>query len=177
MVGKRVAFWCRGLLAAATLGTAAPAIAQSNDAELTVRTDRPGSTIDPDIYGQFVEHLGRGVYEGIWVGPDSPIPNTRGIRNDVAAALRKIRVPVIRWPGGCFADAYHWQDGLGPRDRRPVGINSAWNETPETNQFGIREFMDFIEQVGTKPFVWTNVGSGSVPEKRRLMVCYSTRNG
>ncbi len=164
MVDKRVAFWCRGLLAASMLAAAAPAVTQSSDAELTVRTEAPGATIDPNIYGQFVEHLGRGVYEGIWVGPDSPIPNTRGIRNDVVAALRKIKVPVIRWPGGCFADAYHWQDGLGPRDRRPVGINSAWNQSPETNHFGTHEFMDFIEQVGTKPFVSVNVGSGSVRE-------------
>ncbi|MCX8477471.1 MAG: alpha-N-arabinofuranosidase [Sphingomonas sp.] len=144
----------------------APANAQApaNRAELTVEAGRPGATIDPNIYGHFVEHLGRGVYEGIWVGPDSPIPNVRGIRKDVVAALRKIKVPVIRWPGGCFADAYHWQDGIGPTASRPAGINSAWNKTPETNAFGTHEFMDFLGQIGAKPFISVNVGSGSVRE-------------
>jgi alpha-N-arabinofuranosidase len=161
-LGARCATWAAAALA---FGLAsANAQAQANRAELTVRADRPGATIDPNIYGHFVEHLGRGVYEGIWVGPNSPIPNVRGIRSDVVAALRKIKVPVIRWPGGCFADAYHWQDGIGPAATRPAGINSAWNKTPETNAFGTHEFMDFLGQIGAKPFLSVNVGSGSVRE-------------
>lgn len=134
-------------------------------ASLQVATDKPGPVIDRNIYGQFVEHLGRGVYEGIWVGPDSPIPNVRGIRSDVVEALKRIRVPMIRWPGGCFADGYHWRDGLGPRDKRPSGINASWSNAPESHHFGTHEFMDFLGQIGTTaPFISVNVGSGSVRE-------------
>ncbi|MFK4872615.1 alpha-N-arabinofuranosidase [Novosphingobium sp. ZW T3_23] len=132
--------------------------------EVTISAGAGGPTIDPDIYGQFVEHLGRGVYEGIWVGPDSAIPNVRGIRSDVVAALRRVKVPVIRWPGGCFADGYHWRDGIGPADKRPRGINAAWSKSPETNAFGTHEFMDFLGQIGAKPFISVNLGSGSVRE-------------
>ena len=95
-------------------------------ASLTIDTARPGPRIEPAIFGQFTEHLGRGIYEGVWVGENSPIPNTNGYRNDVLAALRRIRVPVVRWPGGCFADEYHWRDGLGPRDKRPHRVNTFW---------------------------------------------------
>ena len=131
---------------------------------LLVHADRPGPRIAPEIYGQFVEHLGRGVYEGIWVGEDSPIPNTRGIRRDVVAALRQVKVPVIRWPGGCFADSYHWRGGIGPRAKRAQEINASWGGKPDTNAFGTHEFMDFIGQIGAAPFVSVNVGSGSVQE-------------
>jgi alpha-N-arabinofuranosidase len=143
---------------------ARPADAATNSAELTVDAAHPGATIDPNIYGQFVEHLGRGVYEGIWVGPDSPIPNVRGIRTDVVQALRKVRVPVIRWPGGCFADGYHWRDGIGPAGARPPGINAAWDKSAETNAFGTHEYMDFLGQIGANPFISVNLGSGSVRE-------------
>ncbi|WP_395396871.1 alpha-L-arabinofuranosidase C-terminal domain-containing protein [Novosphingobium sp. BL-8A] len=132
--------------------------------DATVSASADGPTIDPNIYGQFVEHLGRGVYEGIWVGPDSAIPNVRGIRSDVVAALRRIKVPVILWPGGCFADGYHWRDGIGSSEGRPRGLNAAWSKSPETNAFGTHEFMDFLDQIGAKPFVSVNVGSGSVRE-------------
>lgn len=94
-------------------------IAESFKAELTIRADQPQGTINRNIYGQFAEHLGRGIYDGIWVGENSPIPNTRGIRNDVLAALKRLSIPVLRWPGGCFADEYHWRDGIGERARRP----------------------------------------------------------
>ncbi len=159
-------FWNTARLAGAALvaSLAPAALAQTGTADITVHADKPGATIAPEIYGHFVEHLGRGVYEGIWVGPDSPIPNVRGIRSDVVAALRQVKAPVIRWPGGCFADIYHWQDGIGPRESRPVGINSAWGKSPETNAFGTHEYLDFMEQVGAKPFVSVNVGSGSVKE-------------
>ena len=116
------------------------------------------------IYGQFSEHLGACIYGGIWVGEDSAIPNTRGIRNDVVAALRKIEVPVVRWPGGCFADEYHWKDGIGPRDKRPSMMNTTWGGVVENNHFGTHEFMDFCEQIGAAPCICGNVGSGTVQE-------------
>ena len=92
-------------------------------AELTIRADQPKGTINRNIYGNFAEHLGRDIYDGIWVGEGSSIPNTRGIRNDIIAALKNLNIPVLRWPGGCFADEYHWRDGVGPRDKRPRRIN------------------------------------------------------
>jgi alpha-L-arabinofuranosidase len=132
-------------------------------ATLQVRADRPGATIDRNIYGSFSEHLGRGIYEGIWVGPDSSIANTRGLRNDVIAALGKLELPVLRWPGGCFADEYHWRDGIGPRSRRPHRANTSWGGV-ETNAFGLHEFMDFAELIGAEPYVSVNVGSGTPQE-------------
>jgi alpha-N-arabinofuranosidase len=94
--------------------------------EITIRADAPGAVINPAIYGQFAEHLGGLVYGGIWVGEKSPIPNTRGYRNDVVAALKELGVPVLRWPGGCFADEYHWRDGIGAREARPRKVNTNW---------------------------------------------------
>jgi alpha-N-arabinofuranosidase len=120
--------------------------------------------VNKNIYGHFAEHLGRGIYEGIWVGPDSKIPNTRGIRNDVVAALKELNIPVLRWPGGCFADEYHWKNGIGPRERRPAMINTHWGGVTENNHFGTHEFMDFCEQIGAAPCICGNVGSGSVQE-------------
>ncbi len=143
--------------------------AETFDARITIDAGRPGAVIDPNIYGQFVEHLGRGVYEGIWVGPDSPIPNTRGIRNDVVAALRKIKIPLIRWPGGCYAETYHWRDAIGPLAQRPRGVNTAWGDEVESNHFGTHEFMDFIEQVGAKPYISVNVASGTPGEAQAWM--------
>src|SRR3989304_5601202 len=95
-------------------------------ASAILHADQPGPVVNKNIYGHFAEHLGRGIYEGIWVGPGSPIPNTRGIRNDVVAALKELKIPVLRWPGGCFADEYHWKDGIGPREKRPSMINTHW---------------------------------------------------
>jgi alpha-N-arabinofuranosidase len=133
-------------------------------ATLVLKAGQPGPVINPNIYGQFAEHLGHCIYGGIWVGPDSPIPNTRGIRNDVVAALRELHVPNVRWPGGCFADEYHWRDGIGPRELRPKMINTHWGQVVEDNSFGTHEFMDFCEQIGTQPYVCGNVGSGTVQE-------------
>src|SRR5882672_12272140 len=96
------------------------------EAQLTIDADQPGARIAPELHGQFMEHLGRNVYEGIWVGQNSSIPNTRGYRNDVLAALKKLEVPVLRWPGGCFADEYHWRDGIGDRSKRPHRVNTFW---------------------------------------------------
>jgi alpha-N-arabinofuranosidase len=132
--------------------------------KVVIHADRPGDAINRNIYGQFSEHLGHCIYEGIWVGEDSSIPNTRGIRNDVVTALKKIKVPVLRWPGGCFADEYHWKDGIGPRDKRPAMINTHWGGVVENNHFGTHEFMDFCEQIGAAPCVCGNVGSGTVQE-------------
>jgi len=135
----------------------------SFEAQLTIRADQPGAKIDRNIYGSFAEHLGRGIYEGIWVGEGSAIPNTRGMRNDVIAALRKLELPLLRWPGGCFADEYHWRDGIGPRKQRPRRANTSWGGI-ETNAFGLHEFMDFAELIGAQPYVSVNVGSGTPQE-------------
>ena len=120
--------------------------------------------ISKHIYGHFAEHLGRCIYGGIWVGEDSPVPNTRGIRNDVVKALRDISIPNLRWPGGCFADEYHWMDGIGPRDKRPKMINTHWGGVVEDNSFGTHEFLDLCEQLGAEPVICGNVGSGTVQE-------------
>ncbi len=133
-------------------------------ATLTLHADQPGAVVNRNIYGHFSEHLGRCIYEGVWVGEDSPIPNTRGIRKDVVAALKAIDIPVLRWPGGCFADEYHWKDGIGPREKRPKIINTHWGGVVENNHFGTHEFMDFCEQIGAEPYICGNVGSGSVEE-------------
>ncbi len=122
------------------------------------------SLIHPEIYGHFAEHLGHCIYGGIWVGEDSDIPNTRGIRNDVLNALRQLEIPVLRWPGGCFADEYHWRDGIGPRSERPSMINTHWGGVVENNHFGIYEFFDLVELLGTKAYISGNVGSGTVQE-------------
>jgi alpha-N-arabinofuranosidase len=138
--------------------------ASTNAATLTVSADKPGPEISRMIYGHFAEHLGRCIYEGFWVGEDSSIPNTRGLRNDVVEALKKLTVPVLRWPGGCFADYYHWKDGIGPREKRPGMINTHWGGVVENNHFGTHEFFDLCEQLGTEAYVCGNVGSGSVQE-------------
>jgi alpha-N-arabinofuranosidase len=142
---------------------AAPAPAPVN-AQLTIRADAAGATIDANIYGQFMEHLGRNVYEGIWVGESSTIPNTRGFRNDTLAALKKLKVPVLRWPGGCFADEYHWRDGIGARDQRPHRVNTFWGGVIEPNEFGTHEFFELAEMLGAKTYLAVNVGSGTVEE-------------
>src|SRR4051812_39498157 len=146
---------------ASMLALAAPAAAQQGPAEVSVAIDmaHPGARIEPAVQGQFAEHLGRGIYEGIWVGPGSHIPNTNGYRNDVLAALRRIHVPVIRWPGGCFADEYDWRDGIGPRAQRPSRINTHWGGVIETNAVGTHEFLNFTELVGADAYVSGNVGS------------------
>jgi alpha-N-arabinofuranosidase len=131
---------------------------------LTIDATGTGPIISRYLYGQFAEHLGRGIYDGLWVGEDSPIPNTRGIRHDVVAALRKIKIPVLRWPGGCFADTYHWRDGIGPREERPTRLNIWWGGVTESNHFGTHEFFDLCEMLGAAPYICGNVGSGTVQE-------------
>jgi alpha-N-arabinofuranosidase len=141
----------------------APAIAADKVA-VSVDVTKAGPKIDRNIFGQFAEHLGHGIYEGVWVGPDSSIPNTRGIRNDVVAALKAIKVPNVRWPGGCFADEYHWRNGIGPADKRFVTLNPNWGGVIEPNSFGTHEFMDFVDQIGADAYVSVNVGSGTPRE-------------
>jgi len=156
--------------AVAALMLAAPATwAKPLTATATLHADQPGPVISRYIYGQFSEHLGRGIYDGVWVGPDSKIPNVRGIRTDIVNALKDIHTPVIRWPGGCFADEYHWRDGIGPRDQRPVRKNNWWAGSPETNAFGTHEFMDFVGQVGADPYISINIGSSNPTEMREWM--------
>jgi alpha-L-arabinofuranosidase len=164
----------RTLLTALAFGIALPVMAQTTG-EGRIRIDAPGPVISRHIYGQFAEHLGRGVYEGIWVGPDSAIPNTRGIRNDVVAALKAIKVPVVRWPGGCFADEYHWRDGIGPASQRPIRKNNWWDSV-ESNAFGTHEFFDFAEQIGADPYVSINVASSNPTEMREWLE-YLTSKG
>jgi alpha-N-arabinofuranosidase len=137
---------------------------QAEPGPLTIDADKPGATINRDIFGQFAEHLGTGIYGGVWVGKDSKIPNVRGVRSDVVGALKAIKVPVVRWPGGCFADEYHWRDGIGPAAKRKTTVNAVWAGAVEPNTFGTHEFMDFAEQIGSEAYVSINIGSGSVQE-------------
>ena len=131
---------------------------------VTVNPDRSIGVISPNIYGHFSEHLGRCIYGGIYVGEDSPIPNVNGIRTDVVQALRAIHIPVLRWPGGCFADEYHWQDGIGPKEQRKRMVNTHWGNVVEDNSFGTHEFLELCRLLGCEPYINGNVGSGTVRE-------------
>jgi alpha-L-arabinofuranosidase len=131
---------------------------------LVVDVSQAKCKISKEIYGQFAEHLGNCIYGGIFVGEKSTIPNIHGIRKDVLEALQEIHVPVLRWPGGCFADTYHWKDGVGPAKDRPSMINIHWGGVTEDNSFGTHEFLDFCELLNTQPYVSGNVGSGTVQE-------------
>ena len=129
--------------------------------------------IPREIYGQFAEHLGTCIYGGLWVGPESPIPNEEGYRTDVFEALKALEIPVLRWPGGCFADEYHWMDGIGPREQRPRMVNTNWGGTVEDNSFGTHEFLNLCEKLGCEPYISGNVGSGT-PEELAKWVEYMT---
>ncbi len=133
-------------------------------AKLVVDSTKQKSIIEKEIYGHFSEHLGRCIYGGIFVGEDSGIPNKNGIRTDVVEALKKIRIPVLRWPGGCFADEYHWKDGIGPKENRKKMINTHWGGVVEDNSFGTHEFFELCEQLGCEAYVNGNLGSGTVQE-------------
>lgn len=136
--------------------------AQKNS--IIIETNKGEFTISRHIYGHFAEHLGRCIYDGIWVGENSKIPNTRGIRNDVIEALKALRIPNLRWPGGCFADTYHWRDGIGAKETRPPMVNFHWGKVVEDNSFGTHEFLDLCEQLGCEAYISANVGSGTVRE-------------
>jgi len=131
---------------------------------LYINARQKKNVINRNIYGHFSEHLGRCIYEGMFVGEDSPIPNTNGMRHDVIAALKHIKVPVLRWPGGCFADEYHWKDGIGPKSDRKRMVNTHWGGKVEDNSFGTHEFMELCAQLGCEPYVNGNMGSGTVQE-------------
>lgn len=138
--------------------------AEAQDAKITIQANQGTNKIKKEIYGQFAEHLGSCIYGGLWVGKNSPIPNTDGYRNDVLQALKELQVPVLRWPGGCFADEYHWRDGIGPTEERPKLQNNNWGGTIEDNSFGTHEFLNLCELIGAEPYISGNVGSGSVQE-------------
>jgi alpha-N-arabinofuranosidase len=144
--------------------------------QLVINADQGRHTISKHIYGHFSEHLGHCIYGGIWVGENSPIANVRGIRKDVVTALRNIRISNLRWPGGCFADTYHWRDGIGPLEKRPSIINTNWGGVTEDNHFGTHEFMDLCGQLGCEPYICGNVGSGTVQEMQQW-VEYLTFDG
>ncbi len=137
---------------------------QGGPTTITLDAATPEYQINKNIYGQFAEHLGHLIYGGIWVGPKSEIPNTDGLRNDVVSALRAMKVPVLRWPGGCFAEEYHWMNGIGPRDNRPKMINTNWGGVTEDNGFGTHEFLELCTLLGCEPYICGNVGSGTVQE-------------
>ena len=132
-------------------------------------------TISRNIYGHFAEHLGRCIYDGIWVGENSPIPNIKGYRKDVVEALKELAIPVLRWPGGCYADIYHWKNGIGPRDQRPAFKNIFWGGVIEDNSFGTHEFLDLCELIGTEPYIAINVGSGT-PQEAKDWIEYVTND-
>lgn len=149
---------------------------ETTPATVIVNVDIPGPVISRHLYGHFAEHLGRCVYGGFWVGEESPVPNVGGIRHDVVEALRELNIPNLRWPGGCFADEYHWRDGIGPRADRPRMVNTNWGDVEENNHFGTHEFMALCELLGAEPYVNGNVGSGTVREMSEW-VEYLTRSG
>ena len=132
--------------------------------KILINTLKSKGTINKNIYGHFSEHLGRCIYQGLFVGKDSKIPNVNGMRADVVEALRHIKVPVLRWPGGCFADEYHWEDAIGPQENRKRMVNTNWGGVVEDNSFGTHEFLELCEQIGCEPYINANVGSGTVRE-------------
>ncbi|WP_455587128.1 alpha-N-arabinofuranosidase [Bacteroides sp.] len=143
---------------------------------IRIHPEQGKTIIDKNIYGQFAEHLGSCIYGGLWVGENSDIPNTKGYRTDVLNALKELKVPVLRWPGGCFADEYHWMDGIGPKENRPKMVNNNWGGTIEDNSFGTHEFLNLCEMLGCEPYVSGNVGSGTVEELAKW-VEYMTSDG
>lgn len=151
-----------GLIAIA-LFAAMPLCAQETTT-MAIHPQDGKQIIYKEIYGQFAEHLGTCIYGGLWVGENSPIPNTKGYRNDVLQALKNLKVPVLRWPGGCFADEYHWRDGIGSKENRPKLVNNNWGGTIEDNSFGTHEFLNLCEMLGCEPYISGNVGSGTVEE-------------
>lgn len=150
--------------------------ASAENVTATVHVNQGKDKINKEIYGQFAEHLGSCIYGGLWVGENSKIPNINGYRKDVFEALKDLKIPVLRWPGGCFADEYHWMDGIGPKDKRPTMQNNNWGGTIEDNSFGTHEFLNLCEMLGCEPYISGNVGSGTVEELAKW-VEYMTSDG
>jgi alpha-N-arabinofuranosidase len=140
--------------------------AQTTNCKLVLDIRAAKDKINKEIYGHFAEHLGHCIYEGLYVGENSPIPNTHGIRNDIINALKEMKISVLRWPGGCFADSYHWKDGIGPKDKRPKLLNYFWGQVVEDNSFGSHEFLDLCEILSCEPYISANLGSGTVQEMK-----------
>jgi len=137
----------------------------SAQTQITLEADQARTVINRNIYGHFAEHLGSCIYNGIYVGENNRvIANTAGVRNDIIQYLKALKVPVLRWPGGCFADTYHWKDGVGPKDKRPAIVNRWWGNVVEDNSFGTHDFLDFCARIGAEPYLAGNVGSGTVQE-------------
>ena len=172
MMTKTFKTWACLALALAPLGLQA-----QEKATVSLHLDKAENTISRHIYGQFAEHLGTCIYGGLWVGEDSSIPNTQGYRNDVLNALKELSIPNLRWPGGCFADEYHWMDGIGPRSERPRMVNNNWGGTVEDNSFGTHEFLNLCELLGCEPYVSGNVGSGSVEEMAKWVEYMTAQDG
>ena len=167
----------RKLLSTIVMACAMTLTATAGDnVKATLHADQPGEKINREIYGQFSEHLGSCIYGGLWVGENSPIPNINGYRKDVFEALKALKIPVMRWPGGCFADDYHWMDGIGPKDQRPSLRNNNWGGTIEDNSFGTHEFLNLCEMLDCEPYISGNVGSGTVKEMAQW-VEYMTSDG
>ncbi len=144
--------------------------------KLTINAEHTKSKINKNIYGHFSEHLGRCIYGGLYVGENSKIPNVNGMRSDVVKALKNIKVPVLRWPGGCFADTYHWKGGIGPKENRTKIVNTTWGGIGEDNSFGTHEFMELCRQLGCEPYVSGNLGSGTVQEMSEWVEYMSSDN-
>ncbi|UOQ68881.1 alpha-N-arabinofuranosidase [Hymenobacter volaticus] len=158
LIVKLVAGACLGF------GYGAPAVVSAQTIPVTVQAGNPKQTISKHIYGHFAEHLGRCIYDGFWVDDKLNVPKQGRIRMDIVEALRKIKVPNLRWPGGCFADTYHWRDGVGPTAQRPKMLNMWWGNNLEDNSFGTHEFLELCKLLDTEPYLAANVGSGTVQE-------------
>lgn len=180
----------RDFLQRSTAAFAIPASrsAQATDSKIEILPDEPIGVISPDLHGQFTEHIGGVIYDGVWVGENSAVSNIAGLRKDLVMKLRQLHVPVIRWPGGCFADSYDWRDGIGPRSKRPRRTN-FWANNPfmeeapdgpqkyESNQFGTDEFMHFCRQTGAAPYVAANVRSLTALEMDRWVAYCNSPTG
>ena len=164
------------LIFGAAFMAAMPLMAQETS-QVRLYPERATQVIPKEIYGQFAEHLGTCIYGGLWVGERSSVPNTDGYRNDVLQALKELKVPVLRWPGGCFADEYHWRDGIGPKEDRPRMVNNNWGGTVEDNSFGTHEFLNLCELLECEPYVSMNVGSGTVQEAAQWVEYMTAEDG
>jgi len=152
----------RSILLAVMLLVTTATFAQNS---IVLTPDSAKVTISRHIYGHFAEHLGHCIYGGFYVGEgNKKIPNTNGVRNDIVDALKKLKIPNLRWPGGCFADTYHWKDGIGPKKDRPSIVNTNWGGVTEDNSFGTHEFLEMCKLLNTEPYISGNVGSGTVQE-------------
>lgn len=161
------------LLSGLTIAAPLQAETGGQPTSATLHAGQPGPVYHKEIFSQFAEQLGHGIYGGLWVGKDSAIPNTDGFRNDVVAALRELKVPVIRWPGGCYADEYHWRDGIGSQNTRPVKVNTHWGGVTDPNTVGTDEYFELLKLVGAKAYVSGNVGDAP-PSEMAAWVEYMT---